>query len=139
MRINDILPWDNDVDIATLWEEVVEINENEFFQEFKKRDINIYYRLWKGEYIIERRKAHIDLMIFKETVFGDRGRTGVEPWMFFVHFRNFHQFPAELFKKPLPKLMFAGVNMSVPRGGIEFQKHFYPNDWWKESKPKGCS
>ncbi|XP_066922947.1 uncharacterized protein [Clytia hemisphaerica] len=138
MRFGGPLPWDNDFDLAILSEEVAQIDESKFLQEFYDRGIKVMYRHWKGEYVISRNKAHGDLMIFSETWFGDRGRTGIEPWVFFIHFRNFHQAPARLFEKPLPKLPFLGMNISVPREGMEIQRHFYPNDWWKEVKPKGC-
>ena len=105
---------------------------------FKYRNINIYYRYWKGEYVVSRNEAHGDLMLFSKTLFGERGRTGIEPWLFFVHFRTYHQAPARLFEKPLPTLRFLGMNMSVPREGLEIQKRFYPKDWWKEIRPKGC-
>ena len=138
MRVGAPLPWDNDFDIALLTEEVNEIDEKSFLEAFREKNIHIYYRHWKGEYVISRNEAHGDLMLFSKTWFGDRGRTGIEPWLFFVHFRRFHQAPARLFDKPLPALPFLGLNISVPREGMEIQKHFYPKDWWKEVKPKGC-
>ena len=138
MRFGGPLPWDNDFDLGLLSEEVNQLDEEKFLSAFRERGIDIHYRQWKGEYVISRNKAHGDLMIFSKTLFGDRGRTGIEPWLFFIHFRNFHQAPAYLFELPLSKGPFLGLNISVPRQGLEIQKHFYPNDWWKEVKPKGC-
>lgn len=138
VRYKNPLPWDNDVDIALLDDEISAIDQQKMFSVFNKRGINIYYRLWFGTYRVERNTARGDLMVFRKTFFNEMVRTGLEPWVFFLNHRKFHTVPARLFKKPLPQLLFAGVNISVPRNGIEIQKHFYPHDWWKEMKPSGC-
>ena len=138
MRRGGPLPWDNDFDMMLFYEEINTIDETEFYKKFHDRGIEITYRYWKGEYVVHRNGAHGDIMIFKEYWTGERGRIGIEPWLFFVHFKYYHQAPARLFVKPLPKLRFAGIDFSVPKDGLEIQKRFYPHDWWKEVKPKGC-
>lgn len=139
LRYKDPLPWDNDVDMALYDEEVSKIDFNTLKRKFNERNINISYRLWLGTYRVTRGDtARGDLMVFRKSLFGYMWRTGIEPWVFFVNYRRFHTFPASLIQEPLPKMEFAGVNISVPREGIEIQKYFYPHDWWKESKPRGC-
>ena len=138
LRYKNPLPWDNDVDMALLDEEIRKIDEKDFLAAFRQKNIEIHYRIWLGTYRVTRNTARGDLMIFRRTFFHEMSRTGIEPWVFFVNYRRFHTFPAALVSKPLPKLEFAGVNISVPRKGMEVQKHFYPDDWWKESKPMGC-
>jgi len=138
IRYNDPLPWDNDVDMALFDEEVQHLDVELLIEKFKQRNIDISYRLWFGTYRVTRGTARGDLMVFRKSFFGDMWRTGIEPWVFFVNYRRFHTFPAALVEQPLPKTLFAGVNISVPRHGIEIQKHFYPHDWWIESKPRGC-
>lgn len=47
-------------------------------------------------------------------------------------------FPSSLIAPPLPRKSFHSLTLPVPRGDIEIQKYFYPNDWWLEVKPPGC-
>ncbi len=65
-------------------------------------------------------------------------RIGMESYLFFIHYRKFHIFPSRLVQKPMPKLEFAGLNISTPREGIEMQKYLYPLNWMAEVKPDGC-
>jgi len=138
LRMKDVLPWDSDVDMGLMDDEMQQINYEELSNKFSNNNINISYRLWLGTYRISRNGARGDLMVFKKTLFSSISRTGLESWVFFPNHVRFHQFPARLLKKPLPVSTFAGVEISVPREGNEVQKHMYPNDWWKESKPVGC-
>ena len=138
LRYSDPLPWDNDVDLGLLDHELKKIPHKDFIDAFQRKGIKIIYRMWLGTYRVTRDSARGDLMVFKPTFFNEVSRVGIEPWVFFINYRVFHTFPPELIKKPLPKQIFAGVNMSMPRNSLEFQKHFYPHDWWKESKPIGC-
>lgn len=138
LRYNNPLPWDNDLDMALMYDEVKEIDVADFVRAFHKKNINIYYRLWHGTYRVQRDTARGDLMVFRKTIFDNMCRTGIETWLFFINHKQFHTFPASLMEKPLPVTLFAGVNISIPRSGIEIQKHFYPHDWWREMKPVGC-
>lgn len=138
VRYSNPIPWDNDLDIALLSNEMRLVDHNALYQEFQMKNISIYYRAWFGTYRVTRATARGDLMVFRETYFGEMSRTGIESWVCFLNHRNYHMFPSRLFKIPLPMLPFADVNFSVPRGGIEIQKHFYPNDWWKENKLDDC-
>ena len=132
------LPWDTDIDIGLLSDEMRKINQEELIKSFDKKNITIYYRIWLGSYYIERENARGDLMVFQKTIFNEIWRTGLEPYIFYLHHSWYHRFPAELLEKPLPKVRFAGVEVSVPRGKFLIQKYHYPNDWWMEKKPKGC-
>ena len=140
LRYKDPLPWDNDFDMGLLQDEMQHINEDQFLQAFKKKNINIYYRYWLGTYRVTRGKARGDLMVFRKTYLSDdMCRTGLEPWFFFVNHNRYHRFPSRLVKQPLPRVKFAGTDMPVPHEGVEIQKHFYPHDWQTETKPSGCS
>ena len=103
------------------------------------KGMDIHYSSWGGFYRVTSRNARADLMIFD--AFADNGymeRVGLESYIFFINYRKMHTFPSELIEKPLPTMMFAGIPMPVPQGGLEIQKYHYPYDWWKESKPIGC-
>ena len=138
IRYGKPLPWDNDVDLLLRDEELQKIDEDKFLEEFKKRNIKIFFRPWFGAYRITRGKARGDLMIFKDYS-GTMNRVGIESYAFFINYWKHHIFPADLAKKPLPTIEFCGVNMSAPRYGIEIQKFHYRKDWWLEKKPGGCS
>ena len=137
-RVGNPLPWDTDIDIGLLHDEVAKINQDELFKAFNQKNILIYYRMWLGSYYIERSNARGDLMVFHKTMSNEMWRTGLEPYVFYLHHSWYHKFPAELLKKPLPKVPFAGVEISVPRQKFLIQKYHYPNDWWMVKKPKGC-
>jgi len=138
LRMKDVLPWDSDVDMGLMADEINHIDEQELIDRFASKNISIYYRLWLGSYRIDRNGARGDLMVFQKTFFSSISRSGLERWILFPHHVKYHRFPARLLKKPLPVSAFAGVEISVPREGNEVQKYTYPNDWWKESKPVGC-
>lgn len=140
LRYKKPLPWDYDYDMGILYEDMLKIDEKALFEEFNKKDIYIAYHNYAGNYKVEKGHMTGDLMIFRDYYNnGIMRRTGFESWMFFVHYRYYHQFPNTLIKKPLPTMEFAGENFFVPRGGIEIQKHHYPNNWWKEMAPIGCN
>ena len=124
--------------MALLYDEVKNISKKALYESFLKKNITIYYRHWFGTYRIKRGKARGDLMIFKTSFYNEMCRTGIEPWLFWYNHKRYHRFPSSLLEQPLPKAKFAGIDLSVPRKGYEIQKYFYPNDWWKETKPKGC-
>ena len=65
-------------------------------------------------------------------------RSGYEPWVFYIHYRLRHSFPARLVQQPLPKVRFGSFNISFPRGGVEIMKHLYPFNRWKVVKPVNC-
>lgn len=140
LRYEDPVPWDNDIDMLLLDVEVNKLDFGVIKDKFEARGMKIWYRLWLGTYRVTRGDfARADLMIFRHTYIGNSMcRTGLEPWILFVNHFRFHTFPAYLIEQPLATRRFAGVNISIPNNGIEIQKHFYPYDWWKEVKPRGC-
>ena len=138
LRYKNPIPWDNDVDIGLLAEDFDGKNEIEIVAAFKEKNINIKYSMWFGTYRVTRGAARGDLMVFRRTYFNQRCRIGIEPWVFYLNHQRYHTIPASLLELPLPTLPFAGVDLSIPRHGIEVQKYMYPHDWWKEIKPTGC-
>ena len=137
-RVGNPLPWDTDIDIGLMSDELKRINQEQLFQAFKGKNISIGYRIWLGSFYVERGDARGDLMVFQETRFNEIWRTGLEPYVLYLHHSWYHKFPAELIERPLPKVRFAGVEISVPRKKMEIQRYHYPNDWWLQKKPKGC-
>ena len=139
LRNKKPLAWDNDFDIGLIYSELKSSEkEQALYNELKKKNINVYYRYWFGTYRVTRDTARGDLMIYRRNWFDNCVRLGTESWVFFMNYRKYHTFPCRLVEKPLPSLLFGNVNYTVPREGIEIQKHFYPEDWNVESKPTGC-
>lgn len=137
-RYQNPLPWDTDVDLLLRAEELDNIDEDSLLSEFRKKGIEIFYRPWFGAYRITRNRARGDLMIFKNFS-GTMNRIGVESYVFYLNYQKHHIFPSKMIESPLPTVKFCGVEMQSPKGGIEFQKYHYHNDWWLEKKPKGCN
>lgn len=136
--MNNPLPWDYDFDVGILYEDLQFVNVDEIITEFTRRGIKMFRQIYFGNYKVQKGKMTGDIMLYKhdnEKVY----RMGVESYLFFVHYSHYHQFPTRLIAKPLPKLKFAGKDYSVPREGIEIQKHMYPRNWWKVVLPDGCN
>lgn len=139
MRTKGPLVWDTDADIGINGDEVCACQSETFIRAFTKRGLDVKFVPQHGRYRISDGQEEIDVMIFVDYWRdGMMRRTGWETWPFFVNYRWHHTFPAWLVEPPLPKLPFAGRNMSVPKGGVEIQKWLYRNNWWKETKPIGC-
>ncbi|XP_065659349.1 ribitol 5-phosphate transferase FKRP isoform X3 [Hydra vulgaris] len=140
LRYNDIIPWDYDFDFGIVQEDIQSLDADKMIDAFIKKDIKLEYSAYGGFYKVRRHNVSGDLMVFSEYYQdGIMRRTGFESWIFFIQYRWYHQFPSYLIKKPLPLHQFIGKDLPVPRDGIEIQKHFYPNNWWKETIPEGCN
>ena len=136
-RYQNPLPWDTDVDLLLRAEELDKIDEDTMLRDFREKGIEIVYRPWFGAYRITRRRARGDLMIFKNYS-GTMNRVGLESYAFYINYQKHHIFPSREIEGPLPTIKFCGVEMQSPKGGINFQKYHYRDDWWLEKKPLGC-
>lgn len=138
IRYRNPLPWDTDVDIGVLQDDIKSMSVLK--EELMKKEMHLQYSYWGGFYRVTRGSARADLMLFHS--FNNRNglmeRVGIEAYVCFINYRKMHTFPSRLVQGPLPKMLFAGAVMPVPNGGLEIQKYHYPYDWWKESKPLGC-
>ena len=117
-------------------EEIEKIDQEALIAKFKQKRFAIYYSYRSGAYRIERNNAHGDLLIFRNYS-GTMKRTGLNSYYFYLSLRQ-HSFPADTIEPPLETVEFCGIKMMAPRGGLEFQKIHYGNDWYTEKKPKGC-
>ena len=108
---------------------------------FEQKNIRLTWSYYAGNYKVfsttkDGNGASGDLMLFRDFYGnGVMRRIGFESWLLPVHYRHYHQFPAELVRKPLTSVQFAGRMFSVPHGGVEMKKYMYPTNWWKEIKP----
>ena len=140
LRTGEPLPWDYDFDFGIDFDDISLVNFNEIYNAFLEYGISMHYVYYSGVYKVSYGKMTGDIMVFKDYYHdGIMRRIGIESWLLFIHYRYYHQYPKHLTQKPLPKLKFAGLLFQVPHQGIEIQKYMYPNNWWKELKPKDCS
>ena len=137
-----MLPWDADIDVGLLGEEVDNVD---LVSELKKTIKNITVvddRPLSGRVTVIRNitnseKTHVDLMLFYN-YFGWRKRPGIVSWLLPVNYYIEHTFPDYFLKSPLPTAKFGGLTVNVPRNSSEVIKHLYKFDWWKEVRPVGC-
>ena len=133
------LPWDHDVDIG------IDGNGNfkkipleKFKAKFEAAGLGLIDKLQESRYLSVKGYGESAGLFLYYNYRGTMMRSGYESWIFFIHYRFRHSFPAKLLQHPLPKVKFGSFNISVPRGGIEIMKHLYPTNWWKVVKPKSC-
>ena len=133
------LPWDHDVDIG------IDGNGNfkkipleKFKAQFEAAGLGLIDKFQESRYLSVKGYGESVGLFLYYNYRGTMMRSGYESWLFYIHYRFRHSFPAKLLQHPLPKVKFGSFNISVPRGGIEIMKHLYPTDWWKVIKPKSC-
>ena len=133
------LPWDHDVDIG------IDGNGNfkkiplkNFKAKFEAAGLGLIDKLQESRYLSVKGYGESVGLFLYYNYRGTMMRSGYESWLFYIHYRFRHSFPAKLVQHPLPKVKFGSFNISVPRGGIEIMKHLYPTNWWKVVKPKSC-
>ena len=66
-------------------------------------------------------------------------RIGWEKRIFPHLFLGYQTFPYQLIENTLSRVKFHSLNLPVPHENYELQKYLYPENWWKEVKPKGCT
>ena len=133
------LPWDHDVDIG------IDGNGNfkkipleKFKAQFEAAGLGLIDKFQESRYLSVKGYGESVGLFLYYNYRGTMMRSGYESWLFYIHYRFRHSFPAKLLQHPLPKVKFGSFNISVPRGGIEIMKHLYPTNWWKVVEPKSC-
>ena len=133
------LPWDHDVDIG------IDGNGNfkkipleKFKAKFEAAGLGLIDKFQESRYLSVKGYGESVGLFLYYNYRGTMMRSGYESWLFYIHYRFRHSFPAKLLQHPLPKVKFGSFNISVPRGGIEIMKHLYPTNWWKVVEPKSC-
>ena len=133
------LPWDDDVDIGMDGNgDFKKIPLEEFKAKFEAVGLVLIDKLQESRYLAVKGYGESIGLFLYYNYRGTMMRSGYESWLFYIHYRFRHSFPAKLLQHPLPKVKFGSFNISVPRGGIEIMKHLYPTNWWKVVKPKSC-
>lgn len=137
LRDEQILPWDNNIDMCTTIKEITKVDEHLLYQTFHRSGLMLSYCNRHGMYEISFKTAEGFLTIFAP--FWDvMYRRGWENIFFSGLLKRTDNFPAVLLSKPLPMTKFHGHDFPVAHSGIEILKYFYPDNWWKVIPPAGC-
>jgi hypothetical protein len=136
LRMKKMLPWDNDLDICVLRQDIHKVADLTLHQFFRMKDLGISYKSKEGVYDIRFGKARGDIVVFDySSDFEWVHRIG---WATRILPIEEDRFPSRLIAPPLPKQKFHNLNLPVPRESLAIQKYFYPHDWWKIVKPPNC-
>ena len=140
LRYSGPLPWDYDADVGLDGDAFVRLSQKEIQNAFQRRGARYVNLLFtNGRSIVFYGDEHVDLMPFYNYWRdGWMRRRGLDSWATFINYRLYYTFPAHLVQLPLDRLMFGGRNVTVPRGGTDILRYWYPSDWYKEVMPKGC-
>lgn len=137
LRTKSTLPWDRNVDMCVIYHQLATIDEQTLHQAFKQNDLNYYYNSRRGKYIVEYKTVSGEITVF-EKVGTHMERVGWEKRIFPHLYLDYQNFPFQLVEKDLPKSKFHNLEIPVPHQNYELQKYLYPENWWKEVKPRGC-
>jgi len=137
LKFHSTLAWDRNIDICIIYQELANLNEQLFHQTFKNYDLSYFYNSRRGKYVIFYKSVSAEITVF-EKVGQHMERVGWEKRLFPHLYLNYQNFPFQLIDKQMKKIEFNGVLMPVPHQEFELQKYLYPDNWWKEIKPKGC-
>lgn len=137
LRYGKTLPWDRNIDMCVVYHEIASINEQTLYQTFKQNELSYYYNSRRGKYVVTYKSVQAEITVF-EKVGTHMERIGWEKRLFPHLYVNYQNFPFMLVEKDLPKIKFNGVELTYPHQEYEIQKYLYPDNWWKEVKPRGC-
>lgn len=143
LYIQNILPWDTNVDFCVRNEEIMKHDESHLLRLFGQHGMDIEYNNKDGIYEVYNRSSklgHAHVIVFESDL-----RTG---HMRRVGWKNritppdmceaLHCFPPNLVEPPLPRIKYGNLEVPAPHEEIELLKYLYPNDWWKELKARDC-
>jgi hypothetical protein len=138
LKFQKTLPWDrNNIDFCVIYHQIATIDEQTLHQAFKQAGLNYYYNSRRGKYVVTYKTVSGEITVF-EKIGSHCERVGWEKRLFPHLYLNFQNFPYQLVERDLLKAIFNGIEVPVPHQEYELQKYLYPENWWKEVKPRGC-
>lgn len=137
LKFQKTLPWDRNIDFCVIYHQLVAIDEQNLHSAFKAAGLNYYYNSRRGKYIVSHKTVSGEITIF-EKVGEHMERVGWEKRIFPHLYINYQNFPYQLIDKELPRIKFNNQEVPAPHQEYELQKYLYPDNWWKEVKPKSC-
>jgi hypothetical protein len=137
LKFKSTLPWDRNIDMCIIQNQLILINEQTLYQAFKQNDLKYYYNSRRGKYVVSYKTVSGEITVF-EKIGSHMERVGWEKRLVPHLYLNYQRFPYQLIEGELPKIKFNNRLLPVPKQEFEIQKYLYPDNWWKEVKPKGC-
>ncbi len=137
LKFEKTMPWDRNVDMCVIYHQIASIDEQQLHAAFKQNELNYYYNSRRGKYVVSYKGVSGEITIF-EKVGTHMERVGWEKRIFPHLYLNYQRFPYQLIDKELNRVRFHDLKLPVPFENYELQKYLYPENWWKEVKPKGC-
>lgn len=137
LKFQKTLPWDRNLDICVIYHQIAIVDEQKLYSAFKQAGLNYYYNSRRGKYVVNYRTVSAEITIF-EKIGNHVERIGWEKRLFPHLYLNYQNFPYQLVDKDLPKKKFNNIDIPIPHQEFEIQKYLFPENWWKEVKPKGC-
>lgn len=130
LRLGYALPWDPDVEFC-----VYDLHRSYFNEDllgwFEDNSLPITYDRYEDLFTIELENVRAEIVLFKYN--DDFTRLERQ-----LPFGVTDSFPSKLLAPPLEKRKFFRQTLPVPNDGIDIQRYFYPDDWWKPVKPVNC-
>lgn len=150
LRMSQSLPWETDVEMCVLNEEISQHDEVFLKRAFWRRDLNIEYDSANGVYAIKRKSDFdglVQLIVFAKDkdIAEDQDlmyhRVGWKRRMLppdCSYSPSLQCFPSRLVTSPLPLKLFGSKVLPVPREEFEMLKYHFPDSWWREEKALNC-
>lgn len=137
LKFHSTLPWDRNIDMCIIQNQLILIEEQALYQAFKQNDLQYYYNSRRGKYIVRYKTVSGEITVF-EKIGAHMERVGWEKRIFPHLYLDYQKFPYQLVDKDLPRMEFNSIMIPVPHQEFELQKYLYSDNWWKTVKPKGC-
>lgn len=145
LRLGQSLPWEDDVEICAVNQEAVYLDEASFLRSFRRHGMDLDYDWSEGVYTVfnnTSKSGRVEIFMFElDSVSNMMRRVGWKRRVLPPDCDSnpvLNCFPQRLINPPLPTASFEGMELPVPREGIEIQKYHFQSDWWKETIPRGC-
>lgn len=139
--------WKSFNELCLLNEDVSKVEEAAVIRAFRREGLKLSYFTSTGEYDIkveddDNQVTRLKIFLFERDLVTDNMRR--VGWKHRIlppdSCSLIHCFPPHLLDSPLPKAQFYGIEVSVPKEGMEIQKYHYPDNWWRSSRePYECA
>ncbi len=138
LKFQQMLPWDRNIDMCVIYHQIATIDEQTLHSAFKQAELNYYYNSRRGKYVVQYKGVTGEITIF-EKVGAHVERVGWEKRLLPHLYLNYQNFPYQLIDNEMTRVTFGSLKLPAPHEYYELQKYLYPENWWKEVKPKGCT
>ncbi|ESO84278.1 hypothetical protein LOTGIDRAFT_155613 [Lottia gigantea] len=134
LRSGKLLPWDNNIDMCVMYEEINKIDKELLQKRFKDIGVEMSFSSKMGHYELKYQTVNGYINVFDKEFFRFRSSSLKQiGWNNFLFSSNNElSIPSHLLEAPFPKIKFYDKEIPVPKGDFEILKSFYPDNWWME-------